>query len=277
MKKSIFLFVVIIFSCNISKKTENISKFGKETIQLNESKPTQLSLKKYFGIWVSSCYYDSITKILSPFNSSNCGNRIIDLTISDTCLLIWGYHEGVTLFPDSIFRDTLFLKCLENDIYSLKLKIESDSILHCVNCESDKLVKLSRAANFNNEQNPSYYRGYPDYFRSKYFSGKWEIKDIIEDTTFAIDISKDGRVSGFFNMRKCDVAFDFIGPMPQMDQLYFETINGESISYNFRFNQDTLLLSEILYPKQNDTVINSEIEPDFEGILGKVKYKGIRK
>lgn len=203
------------------------------------------SLDDFKSIWLNHEYGKAIAASLSPFNSISA--TPVDLMISDSSILSWNYHEGVSLVYDRISGDTLFLRCTENEEYSIYVVLKSDNALLCHNCVRESTITLMRMNDEKETKEPdNQIKGYPDYFRQQYTKGRWIIKDVRSGNEISgifDDVLKMNELEEFSDY---EFVFDYADDIPQMDLIEFRGSLKDPKLMNYKMFGDSILVYDIV-------------------------------
>ena len=103
------------------------------------------------------------------------------------------------------------------------------------------------------------------YINKILVAGNYSLIDSV-GTAFKVNLSQDGKVSGFFNFKSYIINIDLNSDVnDNLDEISFETLSNANTNFSFKINKDTLELYD-MYENVDSTKL----------VLGKLKYTLIR-
>ena len=246
------LFLLIIVACQPKDQ-------GKGSAIL-KSKENGKTVSDFYGVWVDTESFRSFRNSTSPASDLR-SNQPVDLTISDTSTLTWGYHEGISLVSENVPGKLLHLMCLDNPKeLSITLDVINDSILSCYNCIREKKIVLRKFATLKPEDGSSCpCSGLPCYFTQKYFNGNFKLVNIKGiDSASEVTFRNSCQVSGFKDYNEYNIPFDDYGSFTNLDVIQFVKKEGEDYTKN-KFEY-------LHYKIKKDSIYLYDFEPPYDSI-----------
>lgn len=142
-----------------------------------------------------------------------------------------------------------------------------DTILMFSNFDEQKkhLVKTRFIRAYKREPNDELAYGMYYYINKILVAGNYSLIDSV-GTAFKVNLSQDGKVSGFFNFKSYIINIDLNSDVnDNLDEISFETLSNANTNFSFKINKDTLELYD-MYENVDSTKL----------VLGKLKYTLIR-
>jgi len=142
-----------------------------------------------------------------------------------------------------------------------------DTILTFADFDKEKkqFIKTQYVRSFKRQPNDDLADGMDYYINKILVAGNYTLTNSI-GTKLKINLSEDGRVSGFLNCKTYMINIDLNSDVnDNLDGIYFKTADKENKNFSFKINADTL----ILYTTE-------ENKDSTELIQDKLKYKLVR-
>jgi len=226
------------------------------------------------GVWVKADYVNKVSKTKSPLAASDQATGITimyintDNTNGDSIIVPVGSynHDGSTLTLKFIPRENKSSIALGDGELAYSVG-HRDTILTFANFDQEKkqFIKTQYIRTFKRQPNDDLADGIDYYINKILVAGNYTLTDST-GTKFKVNLSEDGKVSGFLNCKTYMINIDLNSDVnDNLDGIYFKSADKENKNFSFKINADTLSLYET-YENADST----------ELLLGKLKYKLIR-
>jgi len=226
------------------------------------------------GVWVKADYVNKVSKTKSPLAASDQATGITimyintDNTNGDSIIVPVGSynHDGSTLTLKFIPRENKSSIALGDGELTYSVG-HRDTILTFANFDQEKkqFIKTQYIRTFKRQPNDDLADGIDYYINKILVAGNYTLTDST-GTKFKVNLSEDGKVSGFLNCKTYMINIDLNSDVnDNLDGIYFKSADKENKNFSFKINADTLSLYET-YENADST----------ELLLGKLKYKLIR-
>jgi len=269
------LFTLSLF---VSCKSNNNGTTGADSARkAGPADRSQILLSEFkpiiHGVWIKKDYLEKINRTRSVAAADDLKTGITEMCINtdsihgDSIVLVAGYFNHDSGNVVIRFRPGKDPSSIQFNNGSLKYTIGADTTITISEFDERKkqIVKttFTRVLNKQIENNLEYGMTYA--INRGIISGNYMMTDTAGETS-KVAFTNDGKVSGFLDFSKYQVAFDLNeGPMDNLDEIYFDTRTKSLKTFSFKIDNDTLgLYTE--YPNADST----------ELILGKRIYKLVK-
>ena len=277
MKNIIYTFLIVSLFVSCKSNTKQVGSDSTNKIKAIANQ-TQVLIKKFKpiiqGVWIKRDYLEKIIQTKSVAAADDKKNGVTEMYIntdsihSDSIVLLAGYFNHDSGDVIIRFRPGKEPSSIEFNNGSLSYSIlHGDTTITISEYDEHKkqIVKTTFTRVLKQQSEDNLEHGMTYAINRCIISGNY----IMADTTAKISrvvFTNDGKVSGFLNFNKYQVAFDLNeGPMENLDEIYFDARTKNHKSFSFKINNDTLgLYTE--YPNADST----------ELILGKRVYKLVK-
>ena len=276
MKNTLCILFIISALASCKSKTKQSEKDASSKILTsNLSKDLIKKFKPMIqGVWVKADYVNKVSKTKSPLAASDQATGITimyintDNTNGDSIIVPVGSynHDGSTLTLKFIPRENKSSIALGDGELTYSVG-HRDTILTFANFDQEKkqFIKTQYIRTFKRQPNDDLADGIDYYINKILVAGNYTLTDST-GTKFKVNLSEDGKVSGFLNCKTYMINIDLNSDVnDNLDGIYFKSADKENKNFSFKINADTLSLYET-YENADST----------ELLLGKLKYKLIR-